>query len=474
MKTFYTLLLLLAINAASTFAQATFQKVYSSFYDQSGKDVLPTPDGGYILAGMTTNNTNNDMDVYLVKTNNLGDTLWTRSYGGAKPDYPNSILATSDGNYLVVGYTQSFGGGDYDVYLLKVKPSGDTLWTKKYGTWGNEQGNEIVATSDGNYMIVGVSKNTGTSNHNAMLIKISPSGNMIWTKHYGGAAYEAGLSVKQCNDGGYIMTGQTFSYGNGGGDVYLVKTNASGDTTWTKTYGGSKDDEGVFVLANNDGTFVIAVRDSSTGAGDVDVQVIKTNSTGGVIWSKTYGGSKKDTDKMIQPTTDGGYIIAAHSRSFGWVNPDMWLVKIDSGGDTLWTRHFGGYDHEHCYAVRQTIDGGYIVVGHTESYSTNNLIMLIKLNSLGKFGTVGTEDLAYDAGIKLYPNPSSGSINIEMGNFSEASITINNTLGETIYSETLRKDNAYKTIDLKEHSGGIYFLRIESDAMITTKKFILD
>ena len=214
-KIILPLLSVFALQSLSAILHAqltTFQKIYPvTTLNQSGQDVLPTPDGGYLIAGNTENTILNDLDIKVVKTDSLGKELWTKTYGGTRPDYPNCILQTNDGNYFVVGYSQSFGGGDQDVYLIKIDPSGNTLWTKTYGGYGNEDGKEIVATADGNYVIVGASNSQNFANNDMMLTKIDPAGNVIWMKYYGGPAYESARSVKLCLDGGFIMAGKTAS-----------------------------------------------------------------------------------------------------------------------------------------------------------------------------------------------------------------------------------------------------------------------
>src|ERR1051325_5387013 len=264
----------------------TFQKIYSSPVAQSSRDVLPTPDGGYFIAGMTEK-TPGDSDIYLVKTNGAGDTLWTKTYGGIGPDYPHTLLQLPDGNYFVMGFTKSFGAGQGDIWLIKVDPSGNYIWDKTYGGAGDDEGHEIIPTNDGNYMI------GGRINNQAALLKIDPSGNTMWTKTYGGPLYESGASVKQALDGGYILLATTFSYGPGRGDSWLLKTNATGDTLWTKIFGGPNFDEAKYVLANPDGSYTFCMCDSSSGASDFDVQVIKVTGSGAVVWNKTYGGTKK-------------------------------------------------------------------------------------------------------------------------------------------------------------------------------------
>lgn len=458
--------------------QITFQNIYTAPIHESGKDVLQTPDGGYIIAASTETSIVDDLDIMIVRTNNFGDTLWRKKYGGNLPDSPNGIIQASDGNYFIIGYTQSFGSGDYDYYLLKINPAGDTLFSRVYGGYGNEEGKEIISTSDGNYMIVGASNSLSFSDNNMQLIKIDSGGNILWTQYYGGLNYESARSVKQCADGGYIVAGKTIN-ASGVASIYLVRTNPTGDTTWTKTIGAANSLEGKSILVNADGSYTLSVDDSS-GTNDSDVRIMKFDPLGNVIWSKLYSGSEKDITKMIQSTSDGGYIVTALSRSFGWIEPDYWVLKLDPLGDTLWTRHFGGDDHEHCYAVRQTTDGGYIVVGHTRS---NNIwriqeIMLIKLNSNGELGPLSTtpEYALNDDVLMVYPNPSAGIINISLsGMYAQGSVCkIMNTMGQLVFKEEIDSVTYRKSIHLKNYTPGMYYITIQSEDHLVTKKLVLN
>ncbi len=188
------------------------------------------------------------------------------------------------------------------------------------------------------------------------LWRVDITGNIIETKSYGGTSNDFGNSVKMCSDGGFIILGETHSYGTGG-DAFLVRTMPNLDMEWYRTFGGVHRDEGTYIHANADDTFTFLVRDSSNYGSDIDIMVYKTNSTGeSVIWSRAFGGKEKDTPKMISSTSDGGYIIAGHSRSFGWVNPDMWIIKLEGDGTLNWDNHFGGFGNEHCYTVRELSD----------------------------------------------------------------------------------------------------------------------
>lgn len=478
-KKYYKFLIVILLQGLPLFinGQVTFQKTFSGFYNMDGLDVIPAKGGGYIITGMIYNDIVDDMDLYIVKTDALGVLQWTKTYGGIRPEYSFGILqATDSSGYFIIGYSQSFGGGDYDTWLLKIDQQGDTLWTKRYGSWGNDQGKEIIPTSDGNYMITGVTNSAPNTNYQAYLLKIDPSGNILWNRYYGGINYEIGNSVKQTADGGYIMLGITYSYGMNG-DAYLVRTNPTGDTLWTKTFGGNYLDEGIFITVNSDNSFTFCVRDSSTAGKNVDVQIIKTDENGTIIWDKHYGGTEKDTDKMIQPTSDGGYIVAAITRSFGLPLPDMWILKLDAAGDTLWTRRYGGTDNEHCYSIREVPDGGFIAVGKSESFSQQDGIMFLKLNSLGQLGVdVEVEEIYIDNFLSIYPNPTERIFNINFNEGSSSSvINICNAIGQVVYTETIDtfNKNTIKKIDLNNCEPGLYFLTIQSAKKLITKKIIL-
>jgi hypothetical protein len=476
MKTkFHTTLFLFIILSGSSListAQTYFQKVYvSSPHDQEGQDVLPTSDGGYMIAGYTTNSTQYDCNVYLIKTDANGNMTSSKNYGGAKPDFPYHMIQTTDGNFFVIGYSQSYGGGDMDVLLLKVDQAGDLIWQKTYGGFGNDQGQDIIPTADGNYVIIG-SSNSGVGSQEMNLIKIDPAGGVIWSKYIGGSAHDYGHSVKQCSDGGYILLGHTFSYGVNG-DAYLVKTDGNGDYVWGKNFGGAAYDEGAYINVNGDGSFTFLIRDSSTVGQDVDIRVTKTDDQGNTIWSKTYGGTKKDTPKMIQPTSDGGYIVGGHSRSFGWINPDMWILKLNNAGDTTWTRHYGGVNNEHCYVVREQPDGSYIAVGKTASYGPDMDPIFLKLNSNGTFAVGINEYVSAPHSVNLYPNPSDGDLTIDLQDFKATKLTVADALGQEIYTKEFEPGNIVN-LKFTDTKPGVYFIKCESETGSVTKKLIIN
>jgi len=296
-----------------------------------------------------------------------GDTLWTRTHGGRGGQYGRSVQQTSDGGYIIAGRT-TFGAGSYDVYLLRTDSSGDTLWTRTYGGSESDEGYSVRQISDGGYIIAGVTESFGAGLSDVYVLKTDSSGDTLWARTYGGSREDRSYSVQQTSDGGYIIAGYTNSFGVGLTDVYLVKIDSSGDTLWTRTYGGRASDWGYSAQQTSDGGYIIAGRTESFGAGLSGVYLVKTDSSGDTLWTRTYGGSDYDVGYSVRQTPEGGYIIAGVTHSFGAGSGDVYLLKTDSSGDTLWTRTYGGSSDDRGYSVQRTSNGGYIIAGGTQSF----------------------------------------------------------------------------------------------------------
>ncbi|MFH1736095.1 MAG: T9SS type A sorting domain-containing protein, partial [bacterium] len=238
------------------------------------------------------------------------------------------------------------------------------------------------------------------------LVKTDADGNELWSQTYGGNTLDHGWSVRQTSDGGYIITGETDSFGLSSVDVYLIKTDADGNEQWSQTFGGILQDVGKSVQQTGDGGYIITGYTESNSTSSVDICLIKTDASGDAQWSRIYGGSGDDFGRCVQQTTDGEYIIAGYTSSFGiGYYYDVYLIKTDADGDTLWTSTYGGSDDDVGYSVQQTLDGGYIVTGITCSYGAGeNDVYLIRLDSEGALPDI-TIDLTYVSGA---PIPASG------------------------------------------------------------------
>jgi hypothetical protein len=284
------------------------------------------------VAGYTNSFGAGNSDFFLIKANSSGNIIWVKTYGGINDDYASSVQQTSDGGYIVAGYTNSFGAGANDFFLIKTDANGNVQWAKTYGETSGEWANSAQQTSDGGYIVVGLTWSFGASGGDIFLVKTDANGNVQWAKTYGGSGWDQPYSVQQTSDGGYILTGETTSFGAGDRDFFLIKTDANGNVQWAKIYGGTNWDQAFSVQQTSDGGYIVAGGTWSFGEGGYDFLLIKTDANGNVIWAKTYGTVNNDIAWSVQQTSDGGYIVAGDSP-LGMGLWDIFLIKTDANGN---------------------------------------------------------------------------------------------------------------------------------------------
>ncbi len=252
--------------------------------------------------------------------------------------------------------------------------------------WGsqNDWSYSIIQTSDSGYAAVGYTSSFGAGGYDVYVVKLKPDGTIGWTKTIGGSSDEEGYSIIQTSDGGYAISGKTKSFSVGSWDVYVIKLDSTGTVQWTRTIGGIDTDVGTSIIQTSDSGYVVAGYTCSFGVGGCDVYVIKLFSTGTIQWIKTIGGSNDDIGYSIIQTSDGGYAIAGYTMSFGVDYYDVYVIKLSSDETIEWTKTIGGFHGDDASSIIQTSDGGYAIVGKTWSFGTSGAdIYVIKLNSTG-------------------------------------------------------------------------------------------
>jgi hypothetical protein len=364
----------------------TWARAYGSDQIDIGRSVAVSSTGGYLVAGYTRPMTQGSADICLLATDAKGDSLWSRVWGGPEDDVGWSAAATDDGGYLVAGWIQTLSANQTEMYIVKVDASGGTIWERTLVAGEQQWASSAAKTDDGGFVVVGGISTVGMVYYCAYLVKLNSSGDTLWTKKYNYRSRSSGYAVAQIRDGGYLVAGYTFR--GDGYDGYVVKTDSVGDTVWTRTIGGEPDDVAYSVVETIDGDYVFAGYTESSGAGRKDVWVVKVSPFGGIVWERTFGGPQHDYGYSVAATADGGCVVVGTLHAPDSAGRDMYLIRLDVAGDSLWTRRHGTSADEEGYSVACTHDGGYIVTGTTHSsaigHGTYADIYVVKTDANGE------------------------------------------------------------------------------------------
>lgn len=472
--------LIISLLPANLLAQAPdtiWTRTYGGSGDDRANSVCETSDGGFVIAGST--NSSDQRDVYIIKTNSTGDTLWTRTYGGEDWDEAKSIQQSSDGGFIITGSTYSYGAGSSDLYLLKTDSNGDTLWTRTYGGEDPDGGAKVQQTTDRGYIILGYTESFGNGYRDIWLLKTDENGDTLWTRTFGGAYLDMEGSVQQTSDGGYVIVGSTdlIPYMT---LVYLIKTDADGNVIWSRLLSVV---DAVFVRAveqTPDGGYIIGVSSFSYSDYDWDIYLLKTYSNGDSAWARIYGGAEWDQVFSVEITSDGGYMIAGYTESFGAGSEDFYIIKTDSFGDEIWSAAYGGGSADVCFSAHQTSDEGYVLAGVTLSFGEGNGdVWLIRLDSET---AVVEEDRAVKPSqftlFQNFPNPfnAATSLKYTLVQADYVTLTIYNIIGQriAILFEGFQQAGEHAIVwDASDYPSGVYFACLKANGKSKNIKMTL-
>jgi len=367
-------------DASQSFTSTSY-KTYGGVGDEAAYSMIKTSDQGLAIAGYTNSFGAGQHDFWLIKTDVVGNVQWTKTYGGSNDEYAYSVVQTSDNGFALIGGTTSFGAGDFDLWLVKTDSLGNQQWSKTFGGIWEDWGYSITKTSDGGLILAGCTASFGLGGGDLWLIKTDASGNMEWSQTYGDIYYDAASAVIQTVDGGFAVAGSTYSYGSGGSDVWLVKTDNLGNSQWRKTYGGTGEDFGYSLVQTADNGFAIAGSTSSFGAGIYDFWLVRADSLGQEKWTKTFGGTGYDEAWSLIQTLDGGFALTGWTESFpyGAVFSDCWLIQTDASGNKQMDVVWGGLNNDYAYSIVQINSGAYAMAGETSSYGAGGYDSLLIL-----------------------------------------------------------------------------------------------
>lgn len=474
-------------------------------------------------------------DFWIVKLDDTGKLLWEKSFGGKYGDNCNKIIQTSDGGYLAIGTAYSRDGDAYtnhdttkathvgtsDMLAIKINKDGIVEWEKCYGGTNLEYGDDVQQTHDGGYIMAGMASSTdgdvkgihftsGTfAASNMWVVKIDATGRIEWQKCLGGNNTDEAYAIKQTSSNYYLVCGITSSTSGdvtrplGGLDAWALKLDDTGKIVWQQTMGGSSLDEFVSIVLSPDGNYVFGgstqSNDSTVSgnhpdtAGNVnsDVWVVKTDTNGNMLWQKLYGGSSFDGCREMQGTNDSGFIINGMSSSWdgdvhfnhdadsGYIN-DLWVLRLNAKGDTLWERVLGGTGIDVGNSITQTNDSFYIAAGGTDSkdgdvignkYSSLKA-WVVRLSDKPMPGT-GVPSYTRRTDVSVYPNPSTGIFVLQYRLTADADLLVTDLSGKIVYSSILSKNKSFTTLNGGAWQPGIYFYKITQEKNIVASGKLL-
>lgn len=511
MKKLFTFLLATGISAfafGQTAPAIQWQKTYGGTGGELATATQQTRDGGYIVAGYAESQdgdvtgNHGSFDIWVVKLDDKGTLQWQKSLGGTGSDAAQAVRQTSDGGYIVAGYSNSNNGdvtgnhGNFDYWVIKLDSAGVLQWQKSLGGSGEDRAYAIQQTSDGGYIVGGSAASTNgdvTGNHGIAdywIVKLDAAGALQWQKSFGGSAIDEAHTIQQTRDGGYIVAGRSESFGgdvtgnHGTSDCWVIKLDGGGVLQWQKTFGGSNFDAAASIQQTNDGGYIMSGRtlsadgDISGNHGSYDCWVVKMNDIGALQWQKSLGGTKEEFANTIQQTSDGGYIVAGHAESSdgdvtsNYGSYDFWVVKLDSGGALQWQKSLGGAGTEEVRSIEQTSDGGYIMAGTTTStngdvtgnhgYSDYWVVRLA-----GRLTAVSSA--AFADGFFLFPNPATDVVHFQSSAPLQA-VRITDLNGREVYrAGVLTTENV--SISTASFARGFYLLYAATAQGTVMQKF---
>lgn len=485
-KTILLLIIIPLILATTCNAQpdSLWSRTYGGAGDDACYSLIQTADGGFALGGVTVSFGSGMSDMWIVKTNADGDSLWSHTFGGRFSESCGSLIETIDGSYVFAGNTSSFGSGEYDMWMIKTNADGDSLWSRTFGGARSDGCHSMLQTEDGGYILAGSTRSyghrlfEGRRYFDMWMIKTNADGDSLWSRTFGGELSDRCLSIIRTEDGGYVLAGYTESFGAGSSDFWMVKTNADGDSLWSRTFGGERQDFCNSIVQTEDGGFALGGTTLSFSVGYNDLWIVKTNANGDSLWSRTYGEIHRSANCNSLIQTEDGCIVAS-----GYYGIDVLLLKINSEGDSLWSENYGrGREREinSCYTAIQIEDGSFVLGGSHGIDVDQKDMFLIKtspdpVNVPDITKPLIVEDLVL---FPTYPNPfnSTTTIRYQLPTSGQLSLAVYNPTGQrmtTLFEGFATAGVHSINLIADELPTGLYFVRLNASNQVFTQKVML-
>ena len=370
----------------------TMIKNYGGTQNERGYAVQQTSDGGYVIVGSSASYGAGGSDLWILKVDASGEFSWSKTYGGQGNDVGKDIVQTSDGGYIITGYTKSFSsGGDMDLWLIKTDANGESClyndggtctqnsskWVKSFGTSGNDYGNSVQETSEGDFIVAGKSGRIPS----VFVVKTNSLGEKIWENLYGTGPGDRGQYIIERQDLGFLIVGKE-NPNNADDNLCLINIDTDGSEVWHSLYGGGSSDGGNHVSEVSGGGFIIAGSTKSYGNGNWDdMWLVKTSTGGSMEWQKTYGGNYTEIGNYVHEKVSGGYIITGSTESIGQGLYDIWVVSTDYTGNEIYSQTFGGNMDDKALRGSKSDNGELLIIGYTSSFGNGgDDVLFIKID----------------------------------------------------------------------------------------------
>lgn len=437
------IIMLLLIASLVGRAQILFQRVYGGNGYDSGCEVLEASDGGYYIAGSTGSfDENLSGQILLIKTDSFGYVEWRNTYGDQFADQATSMQFSVDGNILVGGYSETVDSS-YQMLIMKLTLEGDVLWSKQFGGSEWEFNRQLVALPDGGCAAFGQTYSYGSGDGDFYLVRVDADGNLLWTKTYGGVGLESGESISVSSDGGFYLSGYTESFGSGKKDIYVVKTDAAGSAIWSNAFGWSEDEfaYGSCTVAS-DGAVVVVGGTFSNSPGEGDFMMYKISSVGDSVKAVLQDGSTDEYWTDVFEDGAGNFVMVGYVEDSQFGKEDVRVQRVDQYFDfDGMAASKGSMENDRGYDIKETSDGAYIVAGVTGGFL--NRFDDVYLFKIGFNGEVVDPELGVNEvllgnevfKVTVGPNPVSGEFtNLRISDYQSLQSQVNGQLRVELFS----------------------------------------
>lgn len=374
-------------ESGETAKKESFIRFFGSSFLDEGFQIAQAEDDGYLVAGIIEDE-NEFSDIILLKTNAYGELQWQNQLGDSLNDYGTSFCLTEDGSAVVAGSITLSPANNTNVFVAKVNTSGQTVWSYNFGNNSNQRISDIIETTDGGFLLAGTTdaQNTQTGNpagqSDVFYMKISAQGDSLWSKVFGGPNMDVLNAISRSHQDGYMLFGSTSSFSGPGQattNMYVLEINENGGTVASRTFGSSMEEEGIDVFKTNDG-YIFTGSTMLTNSGESDIFVVKTTTQiFETEWENSYGGTQTEFSNSVFQLEDGTFAIAGLTDSYGEGSNDAYLILVNTAGNLIMEKTFGGSASEWANGLIETSDGGFAITGAAE-YNENRMITLIKVN----------------------------------------------------------------------------------------------